>query len=77
MDKTETYLKGIKDELHQTNIFLGHLCKVMDTLLVESDNTMRDANVRVDYDPRVTATPAVDGVMVNESAKMGIGPGVG
>lgn len=54
MDKNETYLKGIRDELHQTNIFLGHLCKVMDALLVESDNTMRDANIRVDYDPRVT-----------------------
>lgn len=55
MDKTETYLKGIKDELHQTNIFLGHLCKVMDALLVESDNTMRDANIRVDYDSRINS----------------------
>lgn len=72
MDKNETYLKGIRDELHKTNIFLGHLCNVMDALLVESDNTMQDANIRVDYDPRATATP-VDEVMVNESAKLGIG----
>lgn len=55
--KNLKYLKDIKDELHMMNTFLGHLCKVMDALLVESDNTMRDANVRVDYDPRLHIKP--------------------
>lgn len=48
-------LKNIKNELHQMNVFMGHICEILDSSLITNDVTIK------------THTPSTDKLDTNST----------
>lgn len=44
-------LKNIKNELHQMNVFMGHICEILDSLIAEKDKL--DTSIHFYHDPNL------------------------
>ena len=47
MDETESDLRKIRDELHQMNVFLGHICRIFDILALEPTSKTENSSEKL------------------------------